>query len=122
MKSSSKFPMNHLARLGDGKEISATTGVVPILVELDKGKLQVIGTGFYITRYGLLLTARHVMTALSQEPIGDIRINVGDKLSDIAKIVLGSETPIGVTGPDGALVGCVTRATVMEALFPEKEA
>ena len=54
------IPRNHKAFLGDGTEISATTGVVPILRELEEGKLQVIGTGFYITRYGLFLSARHV--------------------------------------------------------------
>ncbi|WP_205944714.1 S1 family peptidase [Pelagibius litoralis] len=54
------IPANHQARTGDGKIISATTGVVPILRELEPGKLQVIGTGFYVTRYGLFLTARHV--------------------------------------------------------------
>ncbi len=55
-----KIPRGHRALLGDGTEISATSGVVPILRELETGKLQVIGTGFYITRYGLLLSARHV--------------------------------------------------------------
>ena len=54
------IPEGHKASLGDGREISATMGVVPILRELEVGKLQVIGTGFYITRYGLFLTARHV--------------------------------------------------------------
>jgi len=54
------IPEGHKASLGDGTEISATKGVVPILRELEEGKLQVIGTGFYITRYGLFLSARHV--------------------------------------------------------------
>ena len=54
------IPRGHKAFLGDGTDISATTGVVPILRELEEGKLQVIGTGFYITRYGLFLSARHV--------------------------------------------------------------
>ena len=60
MSPQKNIPKTHLAKRGDGRLISATTGVFPILTELEKGQLQVIGTGFYITRYGLFLTARHV--------------------------------------------------------------
>lgn len=60
MPSPKDIPEGHKATKGDGAPISATEGVVPILHELEKGKLQVIGTGFYITRYGLFLSARHV--------------------------------------------------------------
>jgi hypothetical protein len=34
------------------------------LKELERGSLAVVGTGFYITRYGLFLTAAHVLDAL----------------------------------------------------------
>lgn len=54
------IPEGHQAKLGDGTQISATQGVFPILHEIEEGKLQVIGTGFFITRYGLFLSARHV--------------------------------------------------------------
>lgn len=60
MPTPKNIPGGHKAFLGDGTEISATLGVVPIFRELEEGKLQVIGTGFYITRYGLFLSARHV--------------------------------------------------------------
>jgi hypothetical protein len=32
--------------------------------EVARGKLAIIGTGFYVARYGLFLTARHVLEAL----------------------------------------------------------
>ncbi|MDQ3652661.1 MAG: serine protease [Acidobacteriota bacterium] len=32
--------------------------------EIEKGKLSIIGTGFYISRYGLFLTAKHVLEEL----------------------------------------------------------
>ncbi len=60
MPTPSDISKGHRALRGDGREISATQGVVPILRELEKGQTHVMGTGFYITRYGLFLTARHV--------------------------------------------------------------
>ena len=36
-------------------------GVLPILRQLEPGRLKVVGTGFYITRYGLVATAKHVI-------------------------------------------------------------
>jgi hypothetical protein len=36
-----------------------------LLKELEPGKLAVVGTGFYITRYGLFLTAGHVLSDLA---------------------------------------------------------
>jgi len=54
----------HHARTADGEPIQPGTGVVPILKELEPGRLGVIGTGFYITRYGLFLSAGHVLGAL----------------------------------------------------------
>lgn len=44
-----------------GKPVSPDEGVFPILLELEPGVLKVVGTAFYITRYGLFLTAAHVM-------------------------------------------------------------
>lgn len=60
------IPLQHQARTGDGRTISATQGIVPICIELSSGQLQVVGTGFYITRYGLFLTARHVFDHVIQ--------------------------------------------------------
>lgn len=49
---------------GDGKPINPADGVIPIMKEIDKGKLSIIGTGFYLTRYGLFLTSEHVLSDL----------------------------------------------------------
>jgi hypothetical protein len=46
---------------GSGRPISPATGIFPILLELELGVLKVVGTAFYITRYGLFLSAAHVM-------------------------------------------------------------
>lgn len=48
----------------DGKQIEPGSGIVPIMKEIERGKLSIIGTGFYITRYGLLLSAKHVLEEL----------------------------------------------------------
>ena len=52
---------------GDGKPVDPMTGVIPIIKEIEKGILQTIGTGFYIARYGLVMTAAHVVWALKDE-------------------------------------------------------
>jgi len=52
---------------GTGSHVDPRLGVVPIVMELKKGKLAVIGTGFYITRYGLFLTAKHVLELMVKE-------------------------------------------------------
>ena len=46
---------------GDGKPIDPGSGVVPMLLEVGPKRLKVVGTGFYITRYGLVATAKHVI-------------------------------------------------------------
>ena len=56
--------MSHLALRGDGTPIQPGDGSIPIMKEISEGKLAVIGTGFYITRYGLFLTAKHVLDEL----------------------------------------------------------
>ncbi len=52
------------ARRTDGVEIHPGDGVVPILKEAGPRSLQIVGTGFYLTRYGLFGTARHVLEEL----------------------------------------------------------
>jgi len=49
---------------GDGQPIEPGDGVVPILQEVGFKRLKVVGTGFYITRYGLVATAKHVIEEL----------------------------------------------------------
>lgn len=56
--------MKHQALDGGGLPINPGDGVVPIMKETGKGRLSVIGTGFYITRYGLFVSARHVVESL----------------------------------------------------------
>ncbi len=56
--------MRPFARRLDGKIISPQDGVVPIMKEIEKGKLMIVGTGFYVTRYGLFITAQHVLNEL----------------------------------------------------------
>jgi hypothetical protein len=52
------------ARNGDGEIIPPGSGVVPVVQEVGDLQLRVIGTAFYLTRYGLFATARHVLEAL----------------------------------------------------------
>jgi hypothetical protein len=66
--------VEHKAYNKNGASIEPQSGVVPILKEVSKGKLSVIGTGFYITRYGLFLTARHVLDDLVLENKNEIGI------------------------------------------------
>lgn len=49
---------------GNGNPIDPKYGVFPILKELSKGRLLVVGTGFYLTRYGMFITAKHVVEEL----------------------------------------------------------
>ena len=66
------FEMNQ-AMDGTGRPVDPRDGVVPILREIDKGMLKVVGTGFYISRYGLFLSANHVIATL----IGGTEKNLG---------------------------------------------
>ncbi len=49
---------------GDGQLIDPGDAIVPILKEVGPKCLKVVGTGFYITCYGLLATAKHVIEDL----------------------------------------------------------
>jgi trypsin-like peptidase len=55
---------NPVAMRGTGQPIEPGVGVVPILQEVGPKRLKVVGTGFYITRYGLVATAKHVVEEL----------------------------------------------------------
>jgi trypsin-like peptidase len=67
-----------ITRRGDGQELDPIDGVVPILKEVSRGYLKVVGTGFYITRYGLFMTARHVLDDIVVEgPEGEIELGTG---------------------------------------------
>ena len=49
-----------------GENAHPGEAVTPILLQLEPGLYKIIGTGFYITRYGLFLTAKHVVEDLTQ--------------------------------------------------------
>lgn len=46
---------------GDGNSGAATEAIVPILKQLEDTSWRLIGTGFFITTSGVILTAKHVM-------------------------------------------------------------
>jgi hypothetical protein len=55
------------ARRGDGQPLHPGDGVVPIMKKVGHKRLSIIGTGFYVTRYGLLVSAKHVLQDLAAE-------------------------------------------------------
>lgn len=63
--SSAQLSNKHIARRGDGLIIHPGDGIVPILKEVGEKNLRVIGTGFFITRYGLFLSAKHVLEEIA---------------------------------------------------------
>ena len=97
--------MTPSTRTGGGQEIPPGSGVVPILIELQASRLKVVGTGFYITRYGLFAPAKHVLDELADwnthrlctafvlqdDAEGQLYIRqiVGASLSNTADVALG---------------------------------
>ena len=61
MRTNMTFMSKPRALRGGGQPIEPGDGVVPILQEVGSKRLKVVGTGFYITRYGLVATAKHVV-------------------------------------------------------------
>lgn len=55
------------AQKGNGEKINPGDGIVPIMRRRGKDIYDIIGTGFYVTRYGLFVTANHVMQELIDE-------------------------------------------------------
>ena len=56
--------MSSMAKNADSTKVNPRAVVVPIMKEIETGKLMIVGTGFYVTRYGLFLTAQHVLNEL----------------------------------------------------------
>jgi len=54
-------------RDSSGSEVHPGIAITPILLALGPGLFRVVGTGFYITRYGLFVTAKHVVDDLANE-------------------------------------------------------
>ena len=50
----------------DGKPVDLATAITPIFVKLENDLYRIIGTGFYIARYGLFLTAKHVVEDIAE--------------------------------------------------------
>lgn len=50
----------------DGRPVDSQVGVTPIFVQREPALLSIVGTGFYIARYGLLLTAKHVVDEIAK--------------------------------------------------------
>jgi hypothetical protein len=55
------------SRRGDGTPVSPAAGVVPILKYVGPYQLKVVGTGFFLTRYGVFATARHVFEDIADQ-------------------------------------------------------
>ena len=49
-----------------GKPVDSQVAVTPLFLKLSPSVLKVVGTGFYIARYGLLLTAKHVVDEMAK--------------------------------------------------------
>jgi hypothetical protein len=67
------MPFIGQTRRGDGEEIPPGAGVVPVLREIGDRQLKVVGTGFFVTRYGLFASARHVLDELADWDTGSLR-------------------------------------------------
>ncbi len=50
----------------NGEPVDSQVGVTPLFVQLERGVFQIVGTGFYVARYGLLLTAKHVVEEIAE--------------------------------------------------------
>lgn len=49
----------------DGRRVDSEVGVIPLFIQLEPRVFQIVGTGFYIASYGLLLTAKHVVDSVA---------------------------------------------------------
>lgn len=58
----------------DGSSVDPGAAVTPIFLSLEPGLFKVIGTGFYVTRYGLLITAKHVVEDLIDSSGTNLRL------------------------------------------------
>jgi hypothetical protein len=73
---------------GDGQSLDPRDGVIPVIKELEPGILQIVGTACWITRYGLFLTAQHVLATLVDEEGAGLEVGFVAQLAPEGKIYL----------------------------------
>lgn len=52
---------------GKGEVVDPVSSIFPILKQLESGEWKLIGTGFFITVYGVIATAKHVVMDVIDE-------------------------------------------------------
>jgi V8-like Glu-specific endopeptidase len=105
--------MNTKAVTKDGIEVEPQTAIFPILKEIGKGKNQMIGTGFFITKIGHFVTAKHVIedvydiaSGVQTNPIHAVHFVEG------AKILIRNITSISSHNNSDIVVGKMDYHTV----------
>ncbi len=68
-----------------------------------------------------LLTIRSVMDATNKGNGANLTVRADDRLTEVAKKILGEEGPVGVVDGDGQPAGIITREQVLDALFGQEE-
>lgn len=68
-----------------------------------------------------LLTIRSVMDATNKGNGANLTVRADDRLTEVAKKILGEEGPVGVVDSDGQPAGIITREQVLDALFGQEE-
>lgn len=103
----------------DGRHLLPTSGILPIFIENDPRSLKLVGTGFYVTRFGHFLTARHVLEDIykKQRPGFTFHMVDDEKTAVIRNITMFSSHPtsdvaLGVLEhPPGYLLNIVPTLT-----------
>lgn len=75
LQSSSRPGQQHrpIAMNANGDLVDVGSGITPILTRTGEGKkFRVIGTAFFVTRYGLMVTAKHVLEELLDPVTGEL--------------------------------------------------
>jgi len=64
-------PGRYTAKTGDGKDAELGHAIFPIVTQQDDGTFIAIGTGFFVAKNGVFVTAAHVVTSILDEH-GDV--------------------------------------------------
>jgi len=122
-RSTSKPEVGPVTLRNDGQPIHPGDGVVLVMKEVAKKSLSIVGAGFYITRYGLFLTAKHVLEELAAENGASLlkafvcHLSGDDKiyLRQIRRVHLLKKADIGIGQADNYLE---TASTPLMNLLP----